>query len=386
VQFKFLQIPVRIVPSFWVFLVFFTGLYRSFAVENFILGGVLLLSLLVHEYGHALTAAFFGAKPKISLEAFGGNAQYNGQMLSLKERFLVTLNGPLLESLLIAIPYFLLKSGLFSGNHYMEYTLYVTMRVNLFWCILNLIPVYPLDGGQMLAYLLEMKFAEKGRRAAYQIGTLIATAAATYLFSIQETFFAVLLVIFAVQNYQMVRLTRKSFNRANPYSTYVQGIKAIEEGNTTRGKALLKRLLKSKDEKVKNSAAEALAKIYLEEKKEEKSYALLNKTDKDLLKEGKILLCELAFRKGDYSVVTKYARELYDIKPSYEVAILNSKAFAHLSEPYYAGAWLQTAAQFSPDDKILAKELLQDSLYDLVREEPSFKEKIAFFQMEEVEV
>ena len=33
---------------------------------------VIFISILVHEFGHALTACYFGQKPRIELVAFGG--------------------------------------------------------------------------------------------------------------------------------------------------------------------------------------------------------------------------------------------------------------------------------------------------------------------------
>jgi len=145
VNFTFLNIPVRIEPVFWIFLLFFSDLYQDFSIESVIVGFVMIVSLLLHEYGHALTAVYFGGKPKIKLEAFGGKAEYNDFGITKTQEAIITLNGPLFESLLIALPYFLLESGFFAKYHYVQYVLYVTMRINILWCLLNLIPVDPLD-------------------------------------------------------------------------------------------------------------------------------------------------------------------------------------------------------------------------------------------------
>jgi len=73
-KFKFLNISIYIHPIFWIFLLFFTDIYRDLSIESVIWGIILFFSLLVHEYGHALTALYFGAKPTVILEAFGGKA------------------------------------------------------------------------------------------------------------------------------------------------------------------------------------------------------------------------------------------------------------------------------------------------------------------------
>lgn len=92
-NFTFLNIPVGIHPSFWIFLLFFTGIYNNPSIESVIVGAVMFVSLLVHEYGHALTAAYFGAKPTITLEAFGGRAEYSSFGISRKKQLLITLYG-----------------------------------------------------------------------------------------------------------------------------------------------------------------------------------------------------------------------------------------------------------------------------------------------------
>ena len=65
-NFKFLNIPVQICPSFWIFLLFLTEIYQDPSIESLIVGLVVIMSLLVHEYGHALTAVYFGKNPKSS--------------------------------------------------------------------------------------------------------------------------------------------------------------------------------------------------------------------------------------------------------------------------------------------------------------------------------
>ena len=345
-HFRFLNIPVYIHPIFWVFILFFTRIYENPNLESLILGGVVVFSLLVHEYGHALTAAYFGASPKINLEAFGGNAQYDGYGMTNKQKFIITLNGPLLESSLIALSYFLLKSELFSHSYYMQYFLTVTMKLNIYWCLLNLIPVAPLDGGQMLRYLLERRFGSKGYMASLFIGLAAASTAALYLFSQGQFFFAILLLVFGFQHFQALKKSGLSLKKSTPYSSYVKGVQAIENNELERAKRILKKLLKSKDNKIKYSATESLARVYLQENNDQKSYDLLLKSDHQHLKEGKYLLCKLAFERKNYELVGKYSNEIYEIKPSYETALLNSEAFAHLNNPLYSEGWKETASQF----------------------------------------
>jgi len=372
VKFRFLNIPVQIHPTFWIFLLLFTNIYREFSPQNLILGGVFFFSLLVHEYGHALTAHYFGAKPTITFEAFGGYARFNPIGLTPKHLFLITLNGPLLESLLIAIPYTLLKLHLFDG--YIAYALYVTMHLNILWCLLNLIPIAPLDGGYLLRYFLERKFGPSGQRASILIGLLSALIAIPILCFLGFYFFAVLLLIFGIQHFQLL----KQYKAAPPshFSHYLQGMEALKNNDLENAKAILKKLLKSKNNQIKHSATESLAKVYLQEGASEKSYDLLLNADPQYLKEGKTLLCKLAYDRQNYRLISQYSLDIYNIDPTFETALLNSKAFAHLQDPQLSGAWLDTASQFGPEYKERAKELLADQIYDPVREKEAFKEYV----------
>lgn len=332
---------------------------------------MLLFSLLVHEFGHALTALFFGAKPTIVLEAFGGYAQYDRYGLSPKQQFLITLNGPLLESLLIAIPYYLLKMGTFDHLPYVHYALYVMMRLNIVWCLLNLIPIVPLDGGYLALYFCERKFGVKGYRASFIFGLICAAIVVPILYIKGFVFFATLLLIYGFQNFQV--LQRLKGSSGNPFNTYINGVEALKNNDLEKGKAILKRLLKSKDAAIKHSAIESVAKIHLQENEADKAYELLLNADPQMLKEGKCILCRLAFERQNYSLVGKHSREIYELEPTYEVALLNAKAFGYLKEPALAGGWLQTASLFGEEFAELIKSEMQDAAFDPVREHEAFQ-------------
>ena len=374
-NFRFLNIPVYIHPTFWIFLILFTGLFQDFSIQSVIWGLVLFFSLLVHEYGHAATAAYFGGNPIITFEAFGGNARYNPVGMTLKQQFLITLNGPLLESALILVSWALLKSG-FVQHPYIVYFLQAMMILNTWWVLLNLIPIAPLDGGHLLRYLLQMKFGDKGVKASLQIGLCAAILAAPFLFYYKFFFFGALMLIFGYQNYQILKhlhLPSRPSREENPFSAYMEGVQALNGSDVERGKEILQKLLKSKDSKMKHLAIESLAKVYYIEEDKQKSYELLLQADPELLQEGKPLLCKLAFEHQNFHLIGKYSKEIYAKEPTFDIAVLNSKAFAHLDQPKHAGAWLEAAARFGDEYRVKAKELLMDPLYDLVREHEEFK-------------
>lgn len=374
-KFKFLNIPVYIHPTFWIFLLFFTNIYEDFSFLNVIVGAVVFLSLLVHEYGHALTALYFGARPTITLEGFGGNAQYNGSGITPKQDFLITLNGPLLQSFLIALSYYLLNSAIFE-NYYINYLFYITMRMNVMLVLLNLIPIVPLDGGQLLRNILERKFGVAGYRISVLVGIGSAAVAAPVLFFYGYFFFGILLVIFGFQNMQVFRQIKKASGENHHFSRYNQALEKIKENDLDQAREILRKLLKVKDGLIKKLAVESLAKIYVQQGANQRSYDLLMNTDHEGLGEGKCLLCKLAFERQNYELVARYSMEIYAIEPTYETALLNAKAFAHLSKPNLAGGWLKTATLFGSEYKKQAKEALGRQSFDSVRNDEIFEEHV----------
>src|SRR3989344_6678184 len=66
------RIPVAIHPFFWLIagLIGWMNSHTLFGMLAWI--GIILVSVLVHEFGHALTAVFFKQKTKIQLVALGG--------------------------------------------------------------------------------------------------------------------------------------------------------------------------------------------------------------------------------------------------------------------------------------------------------------------------
>lgn len=371
IQFRFLNIPVTVHPQFFLFFFFFTGIHRGITIEGMMSGVILVVSLLIHEYGHALTAMYYGARPEINLEAFGGNAKYDGRLISAKQEFYITLNGPLFESVLIVIPYILLTIG-FSDNAYVNYFLYVMMRLNILWCVLNLIPVLPLDGGHLLKYFLEKKLGDQGVKIASTISVITAVLCGSYLFVQEYYFFAILLFIYGFKNLQGEHAIGFGSGPA-PFKLYNQGLRHLEDNETDKAKAIFNKLRKCRDEHIKAWSAESLAAILHTERRNREAYKTLSNVDHHYLSKGKSLLCKLAFEEGNYSLVEKYSREIYDIEPTYEVALLNSKAFACLNNPVSSGGWLKTASGFKNIELRELEDVLRLTMYNQVRDHEEFR-------------
>jgi Zn-dependent protease len=120
---------------------------------------VLIMGIVLHELGHGLTAKALGAfGVTITLWAFGGLCKSTRDSLPRRE-LLIVAAGPAVSFALAAIGYFgpelieriqpgwLIDNG--NPSLLLEF-LYYTYLINLWMGIFNVLPIYPLDGGQLV--------------------------------------------------------------------------------------------------------------------------------------------------------------------------------------------------------------------------------------------
>ena len=99
--------------------------------------------------------------------------------------------------------------GLFEGKLFQSKMLAITvwflLQVNIFWPLLNLLPVPPLDGGQIMREGLLMAGVADATRTATIVGMVTGGAVAWWAFNNGQTYMAVLFVVLAVSCYQSLR-------------------------------------------------------------------------------------------------------------------------------------------------------------------------------------
>lgn len=359
------MIPVRISLFFWITAALIGYLNSGTFVGTLIWVGIIFVSILVHEFGHALTAKFFGQRPRIELVAFGGVTYPEGPSLSKGKEFLVVLNGPIFGLALFALATLALP--------YASQGLVPIVRaiqvVNLFWTLVNLLPVLPLDGGQLVRIVLERLLGSKGTRVAIFSSGLISFAMSAFFFFSGALIIGVLFFLFGYQNIEAYRTMRVIV----PLDTSDQGkeelARAIDaflmnrkEEAERRFEALVK---KSGSGVIYLTALEYLAKIKDDLGKLSEVYELLVKNEKDLSPESQVLLQRLAYEKHNYPLVIRLAKSCYRDLPSLEVALYAAKAHAALGEAEPALGWLQAALSEGEVD-------LSDKAFDPLRDHPSF--------------
>jgi Zn-dependent protease len=151
----------------------------GFESSRYFVGGVaaalaLLASILVHELGHAVVAQRNGVKvERISLWAFGGVAQLEGEAETPRAEFLIAGVGPaisLVLGLILIYPASVL-GGLIGA------VLGWLATINIILAAFNLIPGAPLDGGRLLHAWLWKRHGDRARATttATKAGRLVGT-------------------------------------------------------------------------------------------------------------------------------------------------------------------------------------------------------------------
>ena len=158
-QFRIAGIPVRVEPTFLV-VIGILG-YLSQPVGRPFQWSILVswmvvafVSILLHELGHAVVFRRYGIRPSISIQGFGGVTTGSGQ-LSPGQHIFVSLAGPLSALILIGLPAaWIWQAGTITSDMGRE-VLYQVLWINIGWSVLNLLPILPLDGGNVAMSVLD---------------------------------------------------------------------------------------------------------------------------------------------------------------------------------------------------------------------------------------
>jgi Zn-dependent protease len=138
------------------------------------------------------------------LQAFGGYAAYSGVRLSRPQGFVVTAAGPAVQ-ILLGIILFLIIPRLPEISPYGRYFLGILMGISIFWALLNLLPILPLDGGRLLDAVLGPK------RTHITLWTTIIVASVIAIIALKATgsiLLPVFMGMFAWQAWKALRENR----------------------------------------------------------------------------------------------------------------------------------------------------------------------------------
>ena len=230
-------IPVKVHWTFlllfvWIGYIGFTAGMNSTGIFRFCLFTLILfVCIILHEYGHALTARRFGVKTQdIIISPIGGVARLKKIPEKPRHEFLIAIAGPavnLIISMIIGFSlWFFSSQGLnIIGDqsnvfNYLSNFLPMLFWLNIMLIIFNMLPAFPMDGGRILRSLLSIRL---GRKRATRVASVLGQGVALFLigFAIFKGelilgIIGIFIFFSAANEYRMVRY--ESFLSANTVS------------------------------------------------------------------------------------------------------------------------------------------------------------------------
>jgi stage IV sporulation protein FB len=156
-RFRLFGTPVRVHPFFWLITAMLGwSWYRHPVLEGNGLADLALwvfcvfFSILLHEFGHIWMGRLFGSEGYILLHGMGGLAIGSNNLSSRGQRILVSFAGPGIQLLLFAVLFGLKIADFWPAPKTPTWLFFFMLFiVNLFWPLINLLPIWPLDGGMI---------------------------------------------------------------------------------------------------------------------------------------------------------------------------------------------------------------------------------------------
>ena len=225
IQFSLFGVRVSIHPTLWLTLAFLGGAFmissvvELFSVLLFILAAFVVL--LAHEMGHALVGRKLGGgQPYVYLAWLGGDCMNEAARLTRRQGVVMTACGPLFSALVGASAFVLMGAyvgdfgraaayaaqfvqGYMPAEAVMSYPplamflFFFLIEVSCWWTLLNLLPVFPLDGGQIMQGLM------KSPRQVHGISLVAALAVAGFAVVVHLWLLCIFMVLLAVLNHKL---------------------------------------------------------------------------------------------------------------------------------------------------------------------------------------
>lgn len=262
-NFRLFNVPVRVHPFFWVLSALLGwGWFNALGLPYLLLWvACVFVSILIHELGHVFAFQKFGVRAHVVLYSFGGLAIPTHSPRERWQRIVVSLAGPGAQLALCLLVWILSFTALppqaparapeaaveeFEGEQTERpparsrprprppqpaaspaVVIGLTMMVwiNLIWALLNLLPVWPLDGGKVAREIMVGQSPEKGLVNSLWLSVICAAVLAVHcllaanggpglipFLPIGGMYTAIFFALFAVQSYQLLQMEKMRYH------------------------------------------------------------------------------------------------------------------------------------------------------------------------------
>jgi len=339
-----LGFPLHVKPGFLIFMLLIVaingpdyGLWLAAALAAF---------TLVHELGHALVARQAGATAEISLDFMVGYASFRPrQPLTRARRVMIAFSGPFVHIVASSLVLVAMGASPFEQPPSGDYAAYAVWWAGPVIGAFNLLPLVPLDGGNIVSTALDRVLPGRAERIVLIASIVVTIGAGVVLAVLSQTrgfvvFIGLLLIM------QLSTLESDRSRRA--VSPFDRAVGALAAGDERRARRLLVNGLR------RPSAAPVAPQPMTDE-----TVALLVALLPDPLPAGdpwnEYVLSNLLIRAGRAEDAARYAADSYTRQPRALIAATVARAAAALGDEDTSVAWLRTAADIATADDGLAQ-------------------------------
>jgi Zn-dependent protease len=339
-MFRLLGFDVKVQSGFVVFMALIVFLYRS--PFGYWLAGSLAVLTLVHELGHATAARRAGADAAISLGFFAGYASYRPtRPISRARQAWISFAGPGLHIAVSVLILLALGTSPLDGAP----TIDTPAAAAIWWAgpvigALNLVPVLPLDGGNIVTFGLDRLVPGRARRYMLYFSIGATLAAAAVLVASGYRGFVLFVGFLLIAQFQMLNSGRPAPAAVSAWSAASD---ALDSGKRNKARRLLMTAL-SHPQPTPASTAVALP--------PERAAELIDLLPRPLPHgdvRNEYVLARLLLETGRLEDAAHYAAAAFERHPDALTAAIVARAAGALGDELTAVGWLRTAAATSPD-------------------------------------
>ncbi len=218
VQFSLFRIPIRIHLWFWLMALWLWTLNSEQGWAGLLIWvAIVFQGILMHELGHALVGRAYGRRPRIELVALGGLTWWEQrEPLSPGRSLAVSIAGPAVGIVVGLIALAVMDGLALPEESLGRYAFASLIYVNLGWGLLNLLPVLPLDGGNIVASGLELFAPSRGRLLACYVSFAAIGLLLVVTIHFRQYPATILLLFLAFSTYQSYRIERQRLGLEAP--------------------------------------------------------------------------------------------------------------------------------------------------------------------------
>lgn len=346
-MFRLLGFDVHIRPGFVVFALLIIFLYGD--EFGLWLAGALTVFTIVHELGHAVAARRAGAKADVSLNFMVGYTSYRPtRPMSRLEQIGISFAGPAVHiATSVAV---LLAMGVSPFD--LDAVDQSDAALAIWWAgpvigTINLIPVLPLDGGNIALEVVDSVAPTHSRRVMLWFSIAATVAFGVWGFLSGFAGVSIFIAFLLLAQFQMLNATRP---QAQPRSAWEAAAAALDAGKPQRAQRMLVNSLSHPQPTPTNPNVRLTS---------EQANGLLDLLP-DPLPHGdpsnEFVLANLLVATGRFDDAAHYAAGSFQRNPNTLSAVVVARSAAALGDHATAIAWLHTAADAgtSPDALAIA--------------------------------